>query len=120
MRGYDRGARSNPFYNPRSRDSNQDTFNYNYEYDSNGGQTYGYKDKYLYSVSQSQNKNRERAIFDDEEYYEEQVKEPVQKYGEFKKYIVEFFGTLLLTFVVLATGNWLAIGCLNLYIDLPS
>jgi aquaporin Z len=27
-----------------------------------------------------------------------------------KKYIVEFFGTLLLTFVVLATGNWLAIG----------
>jgi aquaporin Z len=28
----------------------------------------------------------------------------------FKKYIVEFFGTLLLTFVVLATGNWLAIG----------
>ncbi len=87
MRGYDRGARSNPFYNPRSRDSNQDTFNYNYEYDSNGGQTYGYKDKYLYSVSQSQNKNRERAIFDDEEYYEEQVKEPVQKYGEFKKYI---------------------------------
>jgi len=27
-----------------------------------------------------------------------------------KKYIVEFFGTLLLTFVILATGNWLAIG----------
>ena len=27
-----------------------------------------------------------------------------------KKYIIEFFGTLLLTFVVLATGNWLAIG----------
>ena len=25
-------------------------------------------------------------------------------------YIIEFFGTLLLTFVVLATGNWLAIG----------
>lgn len=27
-----------------------------------------------------------------------------------KKYIVEFFGTLLLAFVILATGNWLAIG----------
>ena len=27
-----------------------------------------------------------------------------------KTYIIEFFGTLLLTFVVLATGNWLAIG----------
>jgi aquaporin Z len=27
-----------------------------------------------------------------------------------KKYIVEFCGTLLLTFVILATGNWLAIG----------
>jgi len=26
------------------------------------------------------------------------------------KYIVEFLGTLLLTFVILATGNWLAIG----------
>jgi len=28
----------------------------------------------------------------------------------FKKYITEFLGTLLLTFVVLSTGNWLAIG----------
>ena len=27
-----------------------------------------------------------------------------------KKYIVEFLGTLLLTFVVLGTGNWLAVG----------
>jgi len=27
-----------------------------------------------------------------------------------KKYITEFFGTLLLTFVVLTTNNWLAIG----------
>jgi aquaporin Z len=26
------------------------------------------------------------------------------------KYIVEFLGTLLLTYVILATGNWLAIG----------
>lgn len=26
------------------------------------------------------------------------------------KYIVEFLGTLVLTFVILATGNWLAIG----------
>jgi len=29
---------------------------------------------------------------------------------EYKKYITEFIGTLLLAFVVLATGNWLAIG----------
>jgi len=28
----------------------------------------------------------------------------------FKKYFTEFLGTLLLTFVVLTTGNWLAIG----------
>ena len=28
----------------------------------------------------------------------------------FKKYFTEFLGTLLLTFVVLSTGNWLAIG----------
>ena len=28
----------------------------------------------------------------------------------FKKYITEFLGTLLLAFVVLSTGNWLAIG----------
>jgi hypothetical protein len=28
----------------------------------------------------------------------------------FKKYITEFLGTLLLAFVVLTTGNWLAIG----------
>jgi aquaporin Z len=27
-----------------------------------------------------------------------------------KKYITEFLGTLLLAFVVLSTGNWLAIG----------
>lgn len=27
-----------------------------------------------------------------------------------KIYMIEFFGTLLLTFVVLGTGNWLAIG----------
>jgi len=27
-----------------------------------------------------------------------------------QKYIVEFVGTLFLTFVILATGNWLAIG----------
>jgi len=26
------------------------------------------------------------------------------------KYVVEFLGTLLLVFVILATGNWLAIG----------
>lgn len=26
------------------------------------------------------------------------------------KYLVEFLGTLFLTFVILATGNWLAIG----------
>lgn len=26
------------------------------------------------------------------------------------KYLVEFFGTALLMFVILATGNWLAIG----------
>jgi glycerol uptake facilitator-like aquaporin len=29
---------------------------------------------------------------------------------EYKKYITEFLGTLLLAFVVLTTGNWLAIG----------
>jgi len=28
----------------------------------------------------------------------------------FKKYITEFLGTLFLVFVVLTTGNWLAIG----------
>jgi len=28
------------------------------------------------------------------------------------KYIVEFLGTLLLAFVVFATGNWLAIGAI--------
>lgn len=28
----------------------------------------------------------------------------------FKKYITEFLGTLFLVFVVLSTGNWLAIG----------
>jgi aquaporin Z len=28
----------------------------------------------------------------------------------FQKYLVEFFGTALLSFVVLATGNYLAIG----------
>ena len=29
----------------------------------------------------------------------------------FNKYLVEFLGTMLLVYVVLATGNWLAIGC---------
>ena len=28
-----------------------------------------------------------------------------------KKYIVEFLGTLFLTFVILATNNYIAIGC---------
>jgi aquaporin Z len=28
------------------------------------------------------------------------------------KYIVEFIGTLLLVFVILATGNWIAIGAI--------
>ena len=27
------------------------------------------------------------------------------------KYLVEFLGTMLLVFVILATGNWFAIGC---------
>ena len=27
------------------------------------------------------------------------------------KYLVEFLGTMILAFVVLATGNWVAIGC---------
>ena len=27
-----------------------------------------------------------------------------------QKYVVEFLGTLFLTFVILSTGNWLAIG----------
>jgi len=29
----------------------------------------------------------------------------------FNKYLVEFLGTMFLAYVVLATGNWLAIGC---------
>jgi len=28
----------------------------------------------------------------------------------FKKYITEFLGTLFLVFIILSTGNWLAIG----------